>query len=85
MIPFFQHLGFVVSFIEINIYACLGVGKFEQTVLNPAKNEFLEQILLWKRYIDDILMLFKGSREDCQNFVDWLNSLLLGVLQFKYE
>ena len=66
-------------------YACLGVGKFEQTVFNPAENEFLEQILLWKRFIDDILMLFKGSKEDCQNFVDWLNSLLPGVLQFKYE
>ena len=41
--------------------------------------------MLWKRFIDDILMLFKGSKQECENLVSWLNSLYPGVIKFKYE
>ena len=33
-------------------YACLGLGKYEQTVFNSNQN-LLDKILLWKRFIDD--------------------------------
>ena len=45
----------------------------------------MEFILLWKRYIDDVFMLFGGSEEQCKDLVNWLNTLLPGVVKFKYE
>ena len=39
-------------------------------------------ILLWKRYIDDVFALLKGEEEDCKNLVDFLNTLLPGVIKF---
>ena len=65
-------------------YTCLGMGKFEKEVFSQ-KSSLLEKILLWKRFIDDILMLFKGSRSECQALVSWLNSLYPGVIKFKFE
>ena len=65
-------------------FTCLGVGKFEEMAFD-SNNELLELVLLWKRYIDDILLLFKGSKEQCQELVDWLNSLMPGVIKFKFE
>ena len=65
-------------------FACLGMGKFEEYAFSQDQ-ELLELVLFWKRYIDDILMLFKGSREQCQNLVNWLNTLMPGVVKFKFE
>ena len=65
-------------------YTCLGMGKFESRALSSGF-PLVELICLWKRFIDDILMLFKGSKEQCQELVDWLNSLEPGVIKFKYE
>ena len=42
----------------------------------------LDLIILWKRYIDDVFGLFKGTKEEFHNFVDWLNSLIPGVVKF---
>ena len=41
--------------------------------------------MLWKRFIDDVLMLFRGSEEQCMELVNWLNSLHPGVVKFKHE
>ena len=38
--------------------------------------------MLWKRYIDDVFGLFKGTKELFQSLVDWLNSLIPGVVKF---
>ena len=35
--------------------------------------------------INDILKLFKGTKQDCEICVDWLNSFFPGVIKFKYE
>jgi hypothetical protein len=43
------------------------------------------KIVLWKRFIEDIFMLFKGSKSDCEALVDWLNSLMPGVVKLKFE
>ena len=65
-------------------YACLGMGKFERLAFS-SNQRLLEKIQLWKRYIDDIFMLFKGTKEECEILVDWLNKLMPGVIKFKYE
>ena len=45
----------------------------------------LENILFWKRFIDDVLMLFRGTQEECDAIVKWLNSLMPGAITFKFE
>ena len=50
-----------------------------------AENEDINKLLLWKRFIDDVLSLFRGSYEEAKLFVDWLNSLLPGVIKFTFE
>jgi hypothetical protein len=60
------------------------MGRFEKTAFN-SNFDLLEKIMLWKRFIDDILMLFKGSEQECENLVKWLNSLYPGVIKFKHE
>ena len=65
-------------------YACLGLGKYEE-ILFESDQVLLEKILLWKRFIDDVLMLFSGSKQECQQLVDWLNNLMPGVIKFKFD
>ena len=65
-------------------FTCLGVGKFEELAFN-SENELLKLVMWWKRYIDDIIMLFKGTKEQCEVFVNWLNSLIPGIIKFKFE
>ena len=65
-------------------YACLGVGKFEELAFNSSQ-DFVDLILLWKRFIDDVFMLFKGSHDECHELVTWLNSLMPGIVKFTYE
>jgi hypothetical protein len=65
-------------------YACLGLGKFENLAFNT-RQELLERILTWKRFIDDVFMLFRGSRDQCEELVNWLNSLMPGTVKFKFE
>ena len=65
-------------------YTCLGMGKFEKGALSSGF-PLVELICLWKRFIDDIIMLFKGTEEQCKELVTWLNSLEPGVIKFKYE
>ena len=65
-------------------YACLGIGKYEKIAFNSDQG-LLKNILLWKRFIDDVIMLFGGTLEECKQLVEWLNSLMPGVIKFKFE
>ena len=65
-------------------FACLGLGKFEELVFN-SRQDLVNKILKWKRFIDDVLTLFRGTEEECADFVNWLNSLMPGIVKFKYE
>ena len=56
------------------------MGNYEKLVFGSNQN-MLKKIILWKRFIDDIFMLFKGSKAECE----WLNSLMPGVIKFKFE
>ena len=65
-------------------FACLGMGKYEDLVFS-SDQELLKLILIWRRFIDDVFMLFKGSEEQCRHLVEWLKSLMPGVVKFKYH
>ena len=60
------------------------MGKYEELVFG-SDQELIELILCWKRFIDDVFLLFKGTKEQCQTLVDWLNTLMPGVVEFKFE
>ena len=62
-------------------YACLGMGQYEQIAFN-SNQPLLDLVLLWKRYIDDVFGLFKGTEQEFESFVYWLNSLMTGVVKF---
>ena len=65
-------------------YACIGIGKYEELVFS-SDQALLERIILWKRFIDDVLMLFRGTKNECQELVNWLNSLMPNTVKFKFE
>ena len=65
-------------------YACLILGQFEKTAFG-SNQALLQQIIIWKRFIDDVRVLFRGYKSECKALVGWLNSLLPGVVKFKYE
>ena len=66
-------------------YACLAMGQFEDLAFNTSGEEkkLLELILLWKRFIDDVFLLFSGTEAECDKLVTWLNSLMPGVIKLK--
>ena len=67
-------------------YACLAMGDFEARAFsteNTEEKRFLEMIMFWRRFIDDILMLFRGTEADCENMVGWLNGLMPGIIKLK--
>ena len=49
-------------------YACLGLGQFEKDAFN-SQQVLLQNVILWKRFIDDVLMLFRGTESDCKDLV----------------
>ena len=65
-------------------FACLGMGQYEDLVFQ-SDQELTKLILIWKRFVDDVFKLFRGSKEQCQNLVSWLNTLMPGVIEFKFK
>ncbi|KAJ1203698.1 hypothetical protein NDU88_007479 [Pleurodeles waltl] len=55
--------------------ACLYIDHFEKQFVLNEENPYYDQNRLCKRYIDDILLIWTGTREDVTMFVDWLNAL----------
>ncbi len=56
-------------------YANLYVGLFEQNFIsNGLQNSFLPNIVLWRRYIDDIFMLWSGTENQLLQFYSLLNT-----------
>ena len=50
-----------------------------------SNNNFNDLLLMWKRFIDDVLGLFKGTEQQCEDFIRWLNTLMEGTVKFKYN
>ena len=62
------------------------MGEFEKVAFNTSstdEKQLLDFILLWKRFKDDVFMLFNGTEEECGKLVNWLNSLMPGVITLK--
>ncbi|KAJ1091452.1 hypothetical protein NDU88_004577 [Pleurodeles waltl] len=53
--------------------ACLYVENFERLVVLHDDNPYRDQIKLWKRYIDDVLLVWTGNKEEALAFSVWLN------------
>ena len=81
----FKQVGGVGTGLKLSpTYACLGMGNYERIVFR-SNQELLKKIILWKQFIDDIFMLFRGSKDECEALVVWLNELMPGVIKFKFE
>lgn len=53
-------------------YACLHLGLWEEEeVFNSLM--YRDHVHTWLRYIDDVLMVWKGTLEDLHMFIDQLN------------
>ena len=55
-------------------YANPYVGQFEEALLFKTETHpLLSKILLWKRYIDDVFVLWEGSQQELNEFQTLLN------------
>lgn len=55
--------------------ACLYMAAFEKRVIFHISNLYTNNILLWRRYIDEILIFWKGGMASCEEFSGWVNAL----------
>lgn len=62
-------------------YACLGMGVFEEIMVNVVNKKPLK----WARYIDDIWGLWKGDKDSFTQFLVSINNLFPGELEFTAE
>lgn len=56
-------------------YANLYVGLWEEKYIFNSSNPFRDDVMFFKRYIDDILCVFIGSEESLFQFRDYLNHM----------
>ena len=56
-------------------YACLTMGLWEEKfIYNSQNNAFLHKIALWRRYIDDVLLVWTGTKDELNAFLTYANS-----------
>lgn len=56
-------------------FASLFCGHFEHDIVfNGDRNPHLTNISSWKRYIDDIFLIWRGSADELEHFRDFLNT-----------
>ena len=46
-----------------------------ETNIIAINNLFKSHIIFWARYVDDVLAIFKGSKEDLSQFLDFINTV----------
>ena len=61
-------------------YACIFMGFIEQKCQAIGGNK----ILLWKRYIDDIVLIWKGSKTELEQYMEEIN-YIHGTIKFTHE
>lgn len=54
-------------------YACLHLGLWEEEVVYTSPM-YLHHVHMWRRYIDDVLVVWKGDVESPHKFIDTLNN-----------
>ena len=62
-------------------YANIFMGKFEETYIYP---RIKKHCILYLRYIDDIFMIWKGTKAEFKEFIDEINQCHL-TIKFDYE
>ena len=55
--------------------AGLYVHSLEHTKILVETNPFFENIIIWKRYIDDVFVIWRGEVREGLSFMEWLNIL----------
>uniref|UniRef100_A0A8C5W8X4 Reverse transcriptase domain-containing protein n=1 Tax=Leptobrachium leishanense TaxID=445787 RepID=A0A8C5W8X4_9ANUR len=65
-------------------YANLYLGIWEKQRIFTDRNPYRPKILFWKRYIDDIILIWGGTPEEFADFTDHLNENTLN-LHFTHE
>lgn len=55
-------------------YSNLFMGVWEETFVYSDLNVFLDKIIWWGRYIDDIILLWSGSKTELLSFHSYLNN-----------
>ena len=66
----FKQIGGVGTGLKLSpTYVCLGMGNYENIVFK-SNQDLLKKISLWKRFIDDIFMLFRGNQTECEALVE---------------
>lgn len=67
-------------------YAGLFMGKWEEDVVFNVNNIFLDKIIWWARYIDDIILWWNGTEEELISFHGYLNNANTNVrLSLEYH
>ncbi len=59
-------------------YACLFMGFLEERYI-WSNNPFLKNIVMWKRYVDDMFCTFRGSKYLFNDFVSLLNNMIESI------
>ena len=56
-------------------FSSLYVAMFEnEFVLNSDRNPFFHQVKLWKRYVDDVFVIWQGTTDTLLDFYNYLNN-----------
>lgn len=71
---YFQIQGIAMGSVCAPSIANLFMQHFEETYILANANPFCDNIIFFKRYIDDVFLLFNDSSK-IQSFVAWLNQL----------
>lgn len=70
-------------------FASLFCGMFKHRfVINPGSNDFWRHIVLWKRYIDDVILIWSGTESELLEFHSLVNnkcSALKFTIEFHQE
>ena len=78
--PYLQISGTAMGTKMAPSFACLFVGHLEDQLLyEPQKNPFFPFIISWKRYIDDVFLLWKGPIPTLFEFLQFLNDNFAGL------
>ncbi|XP_075463371.1 uncharacterized protein LOC142498794 isoform X4 [Ascaphus truei] len=69
----YRELFEAVPFADKQSYANIFMGRWKEAY-NWAHGPFGANLVLWKRYIDDVLCVWRASEEDLVKFKDYLNT-----------
>ncbi|XP_078541845.1 uncharacterized protein LOC144827386 [Lissotriton helveticus] len=71
---FFQSKGVAMGAAFAPDLAILYMAEFEQDHILSPRNPYENNIWMWRRYIDDVLMLWTGGEDELNSFFTWLNT-----------